>query len=74
MEDIKLSKLNIANLENELTNWFTHDSSWDTVWREQAKEWYDYYHGRHWKPEEVEALEARGQAVTTYNFIKPTSM
>lgn len=71
MSENKISKLTITELENKLSSWFTDDSSWDNTWRDRAKEWYDYYHGRHWKPEEVEALEERGQAVTTYNFIKP---
>lgn len=69
--DKLLSKLNKDELLNELEKWFSNDSSWDSEWRDNAKVWYDYYHGRHWTSEEIEALQERGQAVTTYNHIKP---
>ena len=71
MTDEKVSKLNKQNILEELEDWFQSSVTWDKTWREDAKTWYDYYHGRHWTSEEVEVLEERGQAVTTYNHIKP---
>ena len=71
MEDKKLSKLNQDELLNKLENWFTDSTSWDKTWRDNAETWYDYYHGNHWTSEEISALEDRGQAVTTYNHVKP---
>ena len=70
-KDIQLSKLNKKNIEEQLESWFLDGTSWDKTWRDNAKLWYDYYHGRHWTSDEVSALEERGQAVTTYNHIKP---
>jgi hypothetical protein len=69
--EIKMSKLKKKNIEEELESWFLDATSWDKTWRDNAKLWYDYYHGRHWKSDEIAALEERGQAVTTYNHIKP---
>lgn len=71
MEDVKLSKLNEEQRLDKITNWFTDSATWDKDWRDNAEVWYDYYHGNHWTSEEISALEERGQAVTTYNHIKP---
>ena len=71
MEDVKLSKLNEEQRLDKITNWFTDSATWDKTWRDNAEVWYDYYHGNHWTSEEISALEERGQAVTTYNHIKP---
>jgi len=72
MEDIKVSKLTGDKLLEQVTSWFADSVSWDDEWRDNAKTWYDYYHGRHWTSEEIEQLQDRGQAVTTYNHIKPS--
>lgn len=71
MEDIKLSKMNQEQILDKITKWFTDSTSWDTDWRDRAATWYDYYHGNHWTSDEIAGLEERGQAVTTYNHIKP---
>ena len=71
MTDEKVSTLKQEELLHELSEWFNDAVTWDKDWKENAKVWYDYYHGRHWSSEEIAALEERGQAVTTYNHIKP---
>ena len=58
-------------LLEKLEKWFSNASSWDTKWRDNAKTWYDYYHGNQWSSEEESTLQSRGQAVTTYNHIAP---
>jgi len=72
MDDIEISKLKGEKLLETAEKWFSDSVSWDDEWKDKAKRWYDYYHGRHWTSEEIEALESRGQAVTTYNHIKPS--
>lgn len=71
MIDKKVSSLNKNNILEQLESWFLDATSWDKTWRDNAKLWYEYYHGKHWTSDEVSALEERGQAVTTYNHIKP---
>ena len=71
MEYNKLSKLNKETVLAVVENWFSASVSWDKNWRDNCVTWYDYYHGRHWNSDEIAALEERGQAVTTYNHIKP---
>lgn len=71
MTDEKISTLKAGKLLEELESWFQSAVSWDSDWRDNARTWYDYYHGRHWTSDEIAALEERGQAVTTYNHIKP---
>ena len=71
MSETKVSKLKKEELNEKLEEWFYDASAWDKTWRDSSKTWYDYYHGRHWTSEEIEALQERGQAVTTYNHIKP---
>jgi hypothetical protein len=70
-QENKISKLQGEELLNKLEEWFVDATTWDKTWRDNSKVWYDYYHGRHWTSEEIQALEERGQAVTTYNHIKP---
>ena len=72
MDDIQISKLKGEKLLETVEKWFSDSVSWDKDWRDDAKTWYDYYHGRHWTSEEVSQLQDRGQAVTTYNHIKPS--
>lgn len=72
MDDIQISKLKGEKLLETVEKWFSDSVSWDKDWRDDAKTWYDYYHGRHWTSEEVSKLQERGQAVTTYNHIKPS--
>lgn len=55
----------------QLEQWFQTDTSWDLDWRDNAREWYDLYHGNQWTTDEIAALEERGQAVLTFNHIKP---
>lgn len=71
MEDKKISKYNQEDILEKVEQWFSDSVTWDTTWRNDAKLWYEYYHGTQWSSDEVEALIARGQAVTTYNHIKP---
>lgn len=58
-------------LLQQLEDWFTNSASWDSDWRDNAEEWYNYYVGSQWTSEEQQALVERGQAVTTYNHIAP---
>lgn len=46
-------------------------SSWHDTWVEQAKLNRDYVFGKQWTDEEVEVLEARGQAPVVINRIRP---
>ena len=55
----------------DIETWFQTDTSWDLDWRDNAKEWYDMYHGNQWSSDEIDALQERGQAVLTFNHIKP---
>lgn len=71
MIDKHISEYNKDEILNKITQWFSDSVSWDNDWRDNSTLWYDYYHGRHWTSEEITALEERGQAVTTYNHIKP---
>ena len=71
-----MSKKNKSEIESKerleyLTKIFSSASTWDDTWRNNAEGWYDYYHGRQWTDDEIAALTERGQAVTTYNSIKP---
>jgi len=67
----KSSQLNEKTILEPLERWFQEDSSWDSDYRDNAKGWYEYYHGTQWTSEEVAALTERGQAVITFNHIKP---
>jgi hypothetical protein len=58
-------------LLEQLESWFSDATDWDDTWRDNAKTWYDYYHGTQWTSDEEAALIERGQAVTTYNHIAP---
>ncbi len=69
--DKKASELNSKNILDPLEKWFSEDSSWDSNYRDKAKSWYEYYHGHQWTSEEATALQERGQAVLTFNHIKP---
>jgi len=71
MEDVKLSQIKQKDLLERLERMFSNATAWDRTWRDNAEVWYEYYHGIQWSSEEVEALQSRGQAVTTYNHIKP---
>ena len=70
--DTKLSKHTKETILDVLVQWFTDASMADRNWKEQAKEWYEYYEGDQWTSEEIETLRARGQAVSTYNHIAPS--
>jgi hypothetical protein len=72
MDYNNISKLKGEKLLTEVEKWFSDAVYWDKDWRDNAKIWYDYYHGRQWTSDEIAALEERGQAVTTYNHIKPS--
>jgi len=67
----KMSKIKSRDLLEKLESWFIDATDWDKDWRDNAKVWYEYYHGKQWATEEVNALEERNQAVTTYNHIAP---
>lgn len=67
----KSSQLNEKTILEPLERWFQEDSSWDSDYRDNAKGWYEYYHGAQWTSEESAALTERGQAVITFNHIKP---
>lgn len=69
MSDKSISKFNKEEILARITDWFSDSVSWDKKWRDNAKIWYEYYHGIQWSAEEVSALRDRGQAVSTYNFI-----
>lgn len=71
MSDKSISKFNKEEILARITDWFSDSVSWDKKWRDNSKIWYEYYHGIQWSAEEVSALRDRGQAVSTYNFIKP---
>jgi hypothetical protein len=71
-----LTKKEADNLKKEellakVAKMFNDSASWDQPWRNNASVWYDYYHGNQWTSDEEAELIARGQAVTTYNHIKP---
>ena len=59
-------------LLEKVESWFVGATSWDTDWRDNAEEWYNYYNGLQWSAEEAEALRERGQALITYNHIAPS--
>ena len=67
----KVSKLSGKDVLDNLEKWFSDDSSWDSEWRDNAKRWYQMYHGTQWTSAEEEALRDRGQPVITFNHIKP---
>ena len=67
----KTSELNKNSVLEPLERWFSEDSSWDTDYRDNASIWYDYYHGNQWTSDEKASLRERGQAVLTFNHIKP---
>ena len=69
--DKKTSELNKNSILEPLERWFSEDSSWDTDYRDNANIWYDYYHGNQWTSDEQANLRERGQAVLTFNHIKP---
>ena len=69
--DKKSSDLNEKTVLEPLERWFSDDSSWDTTYRDNAKMWYEYYHGAQWTSAESATLAERGQAVITFNHIKP---
>ena len=71
-KDKKVSELKKNDILNEVETWFSSDSTWDSDWRDNAKVWYQYYDGDQWTDDEITALKDRGQAVTTYNHIKPS--
>lgn len=68
----KQSELGGEELLTKLESWFSASHSFDSDWRDKAKEWWSYYIGEQWTPDEIAALEERGQAVSTYNHIKPS--
>jgi hypothetical protein len=67
-----LSKMDDEKLLGQLENWFSIAHSFDTDWKDAAKVWWSYYIGDQWTEEEKAALTERGQAVSTYNHIKPS--
>jgi len=67
----KSSQLNEKTILEPLERWFNQDSSWDSDYRDNAELWFEYYHGTQWTSEEAEGLRSRGQAVITFNHIKP---
>jgi hypothetical protein len=69
--DKKASKLNSNSVLEPLERWFSDDSTWDQEWRDNSTSWYQFYHGAQWTSEEQSALRDRGQAVITFNHIKP---
>ena len=69
--DKKASELSKDTILHTLERWFSDDSSWDNPYREKATMWYQFYHGTQWTSDEVQALQDRGQAVLTFNHIKP---
>lgn len=71
MADKKTSELGKKTILDPLEKWFSEDSSWDTDYRDNAKMWYEYYHGNQWTTAEQAGLRERGQAVLTFNHIKP---
>lgn len=69
--DKKVSELSQKTILDPLERWFSDDSSWDSTYRDTATMWYEYYHGNQWTSAEEAALVDRGQAVLTFNHIKP---
>ena len=69
--DKKVSELSQKTILDPLERWFSDDSSWDSTYRDTATMWYEYYHGNQWTSAEEAALVERGQAVLTFNHIKP---
>jgi hypothetical protein len=67
----KLSKLNQKELLEKLELWFSDAVSFDKEWKDKAREDYKLYHGTQWTSDEIQALEERKQAVTTFNHIAP---
>ena len=70
-QEKKLSEIQKKKILEQTEKWFSASVSWDGTWKDKAKTWYDYYHGNQWTSDEVAGLQERGQAVTTYNHIKP---
>lgn len=71
MSDKEVSKIKKEELLEQLEKWFSDSVSFDSEWRDNAEEWYNYYNGEQWSSDEVAALVERGQAVSTHNHIKP---
>ena len=69
--DKKVSELNKNTVLDFLERVYSDDSSWDYPYRDNATTWYEYYHGTQWTSVEEAALTERGQAVLTFNHIKP---
>jgi hypothetical protein len=69
--DKKASELSNRTILEPLERWFSDDSSWDKEYRDRATMWYEFYHGDQWTSDEQSALIERGQAVLTFNHIKP---
>jgi hypothetical protein len=67
----KLSKLNQKDLLEKLESWFSDCVSFDKEWKDRAREDYKLYHGVQWSSDEIQALEERKQAVTTFNHVAP---
>ena len=71
-KDDALSTIGDEALLEQLEGWFSNSHSFDTTWKDNAKVWWSYYIGDQWTEDEVAALTERGQAVSTYNHIKPS--
>lgn len=71
-EDKTLAQIEGEALLEKLEGLFTASHSFDQNWRTNAKTWYEYYIGDQWTEAEMAALAERGQAVSTYNHIKPS--
>ena len=68
----QISKLNKDELLAQLETWFTNASTFDKTWKDKSREMYSWYHGHQWTAEDIEVLQERNQAVTTFNHIAPT--
>jgi len=67
-----IGELKGERLLERLESMFTASHSFDQEWRDRAKVWYEYYIGEQWTGEEKASLVERGQAISTYNHIKPS--
>lgn len=63
--------MNKAERLEYLEQTFSDSVTFDQDWKDEAKTRYGYYHGEQWSSEEIEGLQNRNQAVTTYNHIAP---